>query len=142
MWKTQKKLVSQGGVLLPRQPARKQDSRSHVFDEMRRWIMNFAEKSCDRLPVNDLNDSILYIVPFLTVTEFALEYFASNPDAEGSGKTFERAFKACPNIRRMRGKGNFSTCGICDHATKLLANTHGGKRLTALEKEVNTQFHV
>jgi hypothetical protein len=136
MWKNLKKLVSLGGDRMPRQPARKQDSRSTVFDAMRRWIMNFAEKSCDRMPVNDINDAILYVVPFMKVTEFAAEYFADVPDATGSTDTFKRAFRACRGIRTMRCKGNFSTCGICDHASKLLANTHGGKRLTNLEKEV------
>jgi hypothetical protein len=136
MWKGQKTLVSCGGDLGTREPARKRDSYRKKFDAMRRWIQRFAEKSCDRLPVNRCDDGILYVVPFMTVPQFAAEYFLSDKNCGGSEKTFRRAFKSCEHIRTMRCKGNFSTCGICDIASKMLANVHGKKRLSELQKEV------
>jgi hypothetical protein len=83
MWKAQKKLVAAGGILLSRDACRKKDSFSKKFDTMRRWIQKFAERSCDRMPINDINDGILFVVPFLKVAEFAREYFLSQPGATG-----------------------------------------------------------
>lgn len=138
MWKRQKHFVAAGGFLRPREVTYRKDSYTKKFDAMKRWIRHYTAKTCDRLPVNDLNDGVLYVVPFLTAKEFAVEYFASNKRATGSKKTFERAFKSCDHVRTMRCKGNFSTCGICIMATKMLSNVHRKRRLSDFEKEVST----
>lgn len=137
MWKKQKLFVAAGGVLRQREVTYKKDSYTTKFDAMKRWIRHYTEKTCDRLPVNALNDGVLFVVPFLTAKEFAVEYFAANKHATGSTKTFERAFKSCDHVRTMRCKGNFSTCGICTMATKMLSNVHRRQRLSDFEKEVS-----
>jgi hypothetical protein len=44
-------------------------------ETMRRWIKKFAETSCGRLPLDDTNAGVLFVVPFLNAAEFSLEYF-------------------------------------------------------------------
>jgi hypothetical protein len=135
MWKTIKKIVKAGGTLSERLPALKKDRYTTKIDYMRRWIRNFASSSCERAPINDHLDEVLYVLPFVTVTEFAREFLYEHPHF-GSERTFTRASKQCPNVRFMRCKGSMPTCGICDSIAQLLANTQFKHKLTALEKEV------
>lgn len=136
MWKKLKRLVREGGDLLERAAPMKQNANTKKFDRMVRWIKNFAEESCDRLPINDKSGMVQFVIPFLTVSEFFGEFKAEDEENVGCRKTFSRAFNSMPHVRTMRCKGNFSTCAICDAATKLLANVKREKRLSSLEKQV------
>ena len=109
-------------------------TKSRVKDHIIGWIMHFARKRCDQLPVNDLCDDILYVVPFISTTDFAREFFQENPDIKCSTMTFRRAFLACTTVRLMRCKGNFSKCAVCQTAADMLANTN--KKLTKSGREV------
>jgi hypothetical protein len=91
---------------------------------------NFVSAAYERAPINDHLDEVLYVLPFVTVTEFARE-FLYEPPHFGSERTFARASKKCPNVRFMRCKGSMPTCGICDSIAQLLANTQFKHKLTA-----------
>jgi hypothetical protein len=138
MWKKLKRLVREGGDLSERAAPMKQNVNTQKYDRMVRWIKNFSDESCDRLPINDKGGMVQFVIPFLTVSEFFGEYKADAEENVGCRKTFSRAFNSMPHIRTMRCKGNFSTCAICDAASKLLANVKRVKRLTSLEKQVQT----
>ena len=138
-WKSAKGLVRSGGDITDRLPPRKADSYTSKIDYMRRWIMNFAASSCERAPINDHLDDILYVLPFMNVTDFAREFLHEHPGF-GSKSTFIRAHGRCPNIRFMRCKGSMPTCGICDSIAQLLSNTKFKHKLSPLEKEIVLSF--
>lgn len=142
MWKRLKTLVKDGGDLTEREAPRKQNVNTKKIDRMTRWITNFADESCDRLPINDKGGLVQFVIPFLSVSEFFGEYQADSEENVGGAKTFSRAFNDLPHIRTMRCKGNFSTCAICDAASKLLANVKRERRLSALEKQVISNIYV
>jgi hypothetical protein len=114
-----KRLVKNGGDLTERAAPLKIHVNTKKIDRMTRWITNFADESCDRLPINDKGGLVQFVIPFLTVSEFFGEYEADSEENVGCAKTFSRAFNDMPHIRTMRCKGNFSTCAICkDHIKK------------------------
>lgn len=142
MWKKLKKLVKAGGDLTERAAPMKQDVYTKKYDRMRRWITTFAEESCDRLPINDKGGLVQFVIPFMTVSEFFSEYTAESDCNTGSAKTFCRAFNNLPHIRTMRCKGSFSTCAICDAASKLLSNVKRERKLSPLEKQVSKHYFI
>lgn len=134
-WKSVKRLIISGGSLSDKKPVMKEDTYTSKIDYMRRWITNFASSSCERAPINDHLDDILYVLPFVSVTEFGKEFLFEHKNF-ASERTFRRAAKKCPNIRYMKCKGSMPTCGICDSIAQLLANTQTKHKLTKLEKKV------
>ena len=73
----------------------------------------------------------MYVAPFVDIKSFWEEYCAyhahqQSPVSEVAGDTtFRSAFKYCHDtlgIRKLKSKGTFNTCEICNNASDLLRN--------------------
>jgi len=81
------------------------------------------------------------------VTSLYEEYYHTSlddydEDAIAGKTTFREAYNEISldgNVcRMMRGKGNFSTCSICNNAARLLANK--GRKLSKADRELVQQY--
>lgn len=72
----------------------------------------------------------MFVAPFVDLKSFYLEYkyYAAHhfylPEVVASYATFKRAFLDCEKrgIKKLKAKGTFNTCEICNNASLLLAN--------------------
>jgi len=73
----------------------------------------------------------VYVVPFVEIKSFHEEYLLYNahhhtlPESVASLSTFAAAFKhlkETKGIKKLKAKGTFNTCEICNNASELLLN--------------------
>lgn len=72
----------------------------------------------------------MYVAPFVDFRSFFNEYkyYAAHhfhrPETVASFATFKRAFADCATrgIKKLKAKGTFNTCEICNNASLLLSN--------------------
>ena len=72
----------------------------------------------------------MYVAPFVDFKSFYMEYkyYSAHhyclPDTVASLATFKRAFEDCATrgIKKLKAKGSFNTCEICNNASLLLSN--------------------
>jgi hypothetical protein len=81
------------------------------------------------------------------VAAFYEEYYHTSlddydEDTIAKRTTFSNAYHEISEdgnvCRMMRGKGNFSTCNICNNAARLLANK--GRKLSKADRELVQQY--
>lgn len=73
----------------------------------------------------------IYVAPFVDISSFHNEYeiFSASryctPDTVASLTTFRRAYTFCAanrGVKKLKCKGSFNTCEICNNAALLLLN--------------------
>ena len=96
-----------------------------VLEQVKAYIQVKAESTADTVPHGDVGTDIL-IMPFLTVQEFYnicyVPDMLDRDDDPCSITYFNQAFKELSNIRLLRSKGSFNTCGICNKSDDLINN--------------------
>ena len=84
----------------------------------------------------------IYVAPFVDIKAFWEEYCAFHtlqhtPSSNVAGiTTFRQAYKFCEGlgIRKLKSKGTFNTCEICNNASDLLRNTSKKKYIIYFAK--------
>jgi hypothetical protein len=88
------------------------------------------------------NGKDIYVAPFVDIKAFWEEYCAFHtlqhtPSSNVAGiTTFRQAYKFCEGlgIRKLKSKGTFNTCEICNNASDLLRNTSKKKYIIYFSK--------
>lgn len=120
-------------------------TRHCLQDATSKWILDYCGANCEMLPTSHkkgkhgkLVEETVYVVPFMTVTDFHEEY-KQDKNYKSSYSTFHRAFHSLSNVRLMRCKGDHAGCPICIHAGELLAG-RGAKKLTEIGRYVSSML--